>query len=73
MDYRDRWELKNYLIGRTLERRIQLFQLALVLLLLGFLLNFWYLQGVHGAEYADLAENNRLRRIPAMPTRGVGM
>jgi penicillin-binding protein 2 len=70
MDYRDRWELKDYLIGQTLERRIRLFQIALILLLLGFLLNFWYLQGVHGEEYAHLAENNRLRRLPSLPTRG---
>ena len=70
MDYRERWELKDYLIGQTLGRRIRLFQVAVILLLLGFLLNFWNLQGVHGEEYANLAENNRLRRIPALPTRG---
>jgi penicillin-binding protein 2 len=70
MDYRDRWELKDYLIGQTLERRIRLFQIGLILLLLGFMLNFWYLQGVQGEEYAHLAENNRLRRLPSLPTRG---
>ncbi len=71
MDYRERWELKDYLVSRTLERRILLFHGALLLLLLGFLLNFWYLQGVNGDEYALLAENNRMRRIPVKPTRGV--
>jgi penicillin-binding protein 2 len=71
MDYRERWELKDYLIGRTLERRILLFHIGLALLLLGFLLNFWYLQVVNGEEYASLAENNRMRRIPLKPTRGV--
>ena len=71
MDYRERWELKDYLIGKLLERRIQLFHAGLFLLLLGFLLNFWYLQGVRGAEYHELAENNRLRQIPLHPTRGV--
>jgi penicillin-binding protein 2 len=70
MDYRERWELKDYLIGQTLERRIRLFHVGLVLLLLAFFLDLWYLQGVHGDEYALLAENNRLRRIPAFPTRG---
>lgn len=70
MDYRERWELKDYLIGRRLERRILLFHAGLVILLLGFLFNFWYLQGVHGKEYAILAENNRLRRIPIKATRG---
>ena len=29
MDYRERWELKDYLFGRTLERRILLFHLLL--------------------------------------------
>ena len=71
MDYRDRWELKDYLFGRILERRILLFQILLGLLFLGFLLNFWYLQGVQGEAYANLAENNRMRRIPLKPTRGV--
>ena len=70
MDYRERWELKDYLIGRRLERRVLVFHAGLILLLLGFLLNFWYLQGVKGDEYAGLAENNRLRRIPVKPTRG---
>jgi penicillin-binding protein 2 len=71
LDYRDRWELKDYLRGRTLERRILLFQTGVVVLLLVFALNFWYLQGVHGDDYAELAENNRLRHITRPPTRGV--
>jgi len=70
MDYRERWELKDYLFSRTLERRILLFHIGLTIVLLAFLLDFWYLQGVHGEEYASLAENNRLRRIPLKPTRG---
>jgi penicillin-binding protein 2 len=71
MDYRERWELKDYLFRRILDRRIFLFHIGLILLLLGFLLNFWYLQGIHGKEYASLAENNRLRRLPMNPSRGV--
>ncbi len=71
MDYRERWELKDYLIGRRLERRIRLLHVLVALLLLSFLLDFWYLQGVRGEDYAHLAENNRLRRIPLKPTRGV--
>jgi penicillin-binding protein 2 len=70
MDYRERWELKDYLIGQTLGRRIWLIHVGLILLLFGFLLNFWYLQAVHGEEYAHLAENNRLRRLPSLATRG---
>jgi penicillin-binding protein 2 len=71
MDYRERWELKDYLIGQTLGRRILVLQVVIVLLLLVFALNFWYLQGVNFEEYASLAENNRMRRIPLPPTRGV--
>jgi len=70
MDYRERWELKDFLIGQTLGRRILLVHVGLILLLLGFVLNFWYLQVVNGEEYAHLAENNRMRRIPLPPTRG---
>lgn len=70
MDYRERWELKDFLIGQRLERRVLLFQVLLTLVLLGFLLNFWYLQGVQADHWADLAENNRLRRIPIPPSRG---
>ncbi len=70
MDYRERWELKDYLFSRTLERRILLFHVGLTVVLLGFVIDFWNLQGVHGEEYTSLAENNRLRRIPLVPTRG---
>jgi len=70
MDYRERWEHKDYLFGRVLERRILLFHVGLTVVLLSFMLDFWNLQGVHGDEYASLAENNRLRRIPLKPTRG---
>jgi len=71
MDYRERWELKDYLVGRRLEQRILVIHVALGLVLLGFVLNFWYLQGVKGEEYAILAENNRMRRVAVSPTRGV--
>ena len=71
MDYRERWELKEYLIEQRLERRVTLFHAGALLLLLGYLLAFWYLQGVRGEEYAHLAENNRLREIPLLPIRGV--
>ena len=67
MDYRDRWELKDYLIGQTLERRIWLFQIGVILLLCGFLLNFWYLQGVHGEEYSDPGGE---QPAPAHPVAG---
>jgi penicillin-binding protein 2 len=71
MDYRDRWEHKEYLLERRLARRVTLFHVAIILLIVSYLLTFWYLQVIRGAEYAQLAENNRLRRIPMPPTRGV--
>lgn len=71
MDYRERWELKDYLFGRILERRILLFHVLLIVMLLGYLLNFWYLQGVQGETYAALSEENRMRRMPVKATRGV--
>jgi penicillin-binding protein 2 len=71
VDYRERWELKDYLIGRRLDRRILTLHVMLGLALFGFVVNFWYLQGVHGEEYKVLAENNRMRRVTMSPTRGV--
>jgi len=70
VDYRERWELKDFLIGQRLERRILLIHVLLALVLVAFLFNFWYLQGVKGVEYARLAEGNTMRKIPLKPTRG---
>lgn len=71
MDYRDRWELKEYLVEQRLERRVTLFHIGALMLVLGFVLAFWNLQVARGEEYARLAENNRLREIPLPPVRGV--
>lgn len=70
MDYRERWELKEYQSEQRLGRRVVLFQVALAVLFIAYLLTFWHLQVTRGTEYAVLAENNRLRRIPVPPTRG---
>src|SRR5512136_1775837 len=71
MHYRERWQHKEYLLEQRLSRRVVLFHVLLGLLVVAYLLTFWYLQVIRGAEYAQLAENNRLRRIPVPPTRGV--
>ena len=71
MDYRERWELKEYQSEQRLGRRAGLLHVAVVIVLAGFLGVFWYLQIVKGSEFALLAENNRLRRIALPPTRGV--
>jgi len=70
LDYRDRWELKEYRFSERLRRRILLVQAALLVLLVVYGLGFYYLQVVRGEEYASLAENNRLRRVPIPPMRG---
>jgi len=71
VDYRERWELKEYQSEQRLGRRANLLHGAIVVVFAGFLGMFWYLQIVKGNDYALLAENNRLRRIAMPPTRGV--
>jgi len=71
MDYRERWELKEYQSEQRLGTRAALLHAVIVIVLAGFLGVFWYLQIVKGDEFALLAENNRLRRIALPPTRGV--
>ncbi len=71
MDYRERWELKEYRLGQRLLRRIRLVELGVGALGLAYLLGFWYLQGVQGDYYRELADHNRLKRVPVRATRGV--
>jgi penicillin-binding protein 2 len=71
VDYRERWELKEYQSEQRLGRRATLLHAIIAFALVGFLGVFWYLQIVKGSEFALLAENNRLRRIALPPTRGV--
>jgi penicillin-binding protein 2 len=71
VDYRDRWELKEYLLERRLLRRVNLFHIGAIAILLAYILVFWYLQVVRGEEYAEKAELNRLRTVALMPLRGV--
>ena len=63
MDYRERFEIKDYRNERMLGGRIGLMHAGVIVLLLFFSLNFWYLQVIRGDSYAALAENNRLRRV----------
>ena len=71
MDYRERFEIKDYRNERMLGGRIGLMHAAVIVLLVSFALNFWYLQVVRGDQYAALAENNRLRKVVLRPTRGM--
>lgn len=70
MDYRERFELKEYHNERRLDARVRWFHVGLAALAIFFGLNFWYLQAVRGDEYERLAENNRLRRVVQPPARG---
>jgi penicillin-binding protein 2 len=71
VDYRERWELKEYQSEQRLGTRAALLHAVIVIVFSAFLGVFWYLQIVEGDEFALLAENNRLRRIALPPTRGV--
>jgi penicillin-binding protein 2 len=71
MDYRERWQLKEYRYEQRIVRRVHLFHAGLGLLMFVFLLTFWNLQVVQGDEYARMAESNRIRRLPDPPMRGV--
>jgi penicillin-binding protein 2 len=71
MDYRERYELKEYRKERRLDHRVRMLHAGIVLVLMFFLVNFWYLQVVRGDRYRALAENNRLRKVELMPARGV--
>ena len=71
MDYRERFEIKDYRNEQMLGGRIGLLHAAVIVLLASFAMNFWYLQVVRGEHYAVLAENNRLRKVVLRPTRGM--
>lgn len=55
----------------TLVRRVQVLSYCLGILLVTIGGAFWVVQGVHGEYYREQAENNRLRKIPIRPPRGL--
>ncbi|HEX5042649.1 MAG TPA: penicillin-binding protein 2 [Candidatus Polarisedimenticolaceae bacterium] len=71
MDYRQRWELKEYRFEQRFHWRTTVLHGVLVLLLLTYLGMFGWLQVAQGAAWAEKAEANRLRKIPILPNRGV--
>jgi len=71
MDYRQRWELKEYRFEQRFHWRTTVLHAVLVLLLLTYLGMFGWLQIAHGDAWAEKAEANRLRKIPILPNRGV--
>jgi penicillin-binding protein 2 len=52
-------------------RRIPTLRILFLTALLGVASAYWFVQVVRGDYYRELAENNRLRRIPVKPPRGL--
>jgi len=59
-------ERREDLVGR-----VRILSYAIAALLAVVAGAFWVVQGVQGGYYRDLAENNRLRRLPLRPPRGL--
>jgi len=66
----DRGEHK-ILEDKTLEQRLRVFWVLIIIIILIICGRLWELQIRRGGHYANLAEGNRMRRIRVMPTRGV--
>jgi penicillin-binding protein 2 len=64
-------------IVRTRERResmatrIRVLSIVIGVALAGIAADYWLVQGLHGPEYRELADNNRLRRFPVRAPRGI--
>ena len=71
MDYRQRWELKEYRFEQRFHWRTTVLHAVLVLLMVTYLGMFAWLQIADGDAWAEKAEANRLRKIPILPNRGV--
>jgi len=54
-----------------LVRRLRLFSAAIVALLVAIGTGFWFVQVVDGSSYREMAESNRLRRLPVRAPRGL--
>jgi penicillin-binding protein 2 len=59
-------EQRDAMVGRV--RLLSLGAGALLAVVLG---SYWVVQGVHGQEYRQAAEHNRLRHIPVFAPRGI--
>jgi penicillin-binding protein 2 len=55
---------------RGLHGRLDLVQYAIVAVVFGLGLQFWYVQGVHSRMYREMAENNRFRTLTIAAPRG---
>ncbi|HXT51383.1 MAG TPA: penicillin-binding protein 2 [Thermoanaerobaculia bacterium] len=55
----------------TMATRIRVLSIIVGVALGGIALSYWLIQGLHGPEYRELADNNRLRRFPIRAPRGI--
>src|SRR5688572_27597127 len=72
-DFRHRIEYKEYVEATQFSARITVLSVFSAAVMVGYLLAFYYLQVVQGQEYAQMAEENRTRRIAVPPPRGALM
>lgn len=54
-----------------LTRRLPLLRLSFVAAIVAIGSAYWFVQVVHGGHYRELAENNRLRKVPVKAPRGL--
>lgn len=59
-------EQREHLVGR-----VRVLSAALMAVLLAIAACFWFVQIVKGSHYRELAEDNRLRRLPVRAPRGI--
>ncbi len=62
--------MKIYEDLRIVQHRIGVLQYVVLTLVAILACFFWYLQVVHGREFRDKAENNRMRTVPLAAPRG---
>src|SRR5262245_43855052 len=55
----------------TMATRVRVLAVIVGVCLAGIAGAYWVVQGVHGPEYRELADNNRLRRFPIRAPRGI--
>jgi penicillin-binding protein 2 len=55
----------------TMATRVRVLSIAIGVCLAGIAGFYWVVQGIHGPEYRELADNNRLRRFPVRAPRGI--
>lgn len=55
----------------TMSTRVRVVSVLVGIALAAIAGTYWWVQGLHGPEYRELADNNRLRRFPIRAPRGV--